>query len=181
MPYGTAPTLPRSNARRSSRFTRRHFFHRRAALRDADRHLAVPRQVERDVRHAVIHDRRQASCRNAERGDPARLQQIIDRAMAKDLVIVTQRSRKQEDLRGVLREISSPGEAVISVMPAPPRHAAGASPLSRAMRGYAPKAARNRRPHARHVTANPTTALRRRYYGGRVGKRRVLPSCLSKT
>lgn len=88
-----------------------------------------------DVRHAVIHDAARPVAETRKEAIPVRLQQILDRAMAKEprdrYAKITE---MQDDLRSVLREISNPGEVAETAMPAPPRHAAGASPISRAMR-----------------------------------------------
>jgi len=69
---------------------------------------------------------------------PSRLQQILDRAMAKD---PRDRYQKMEemrnDLRGVLQEVTnaaSGGAPVETIAPEPPRHVASVNPVSRAMR-----------------------------------------------
>ncbi|MBC7932519.1 MAG: protein kinase [Rubrivivax sp.] len=90
-----------------------------------------------DVRYAVLHDTPQPLAEARPEPVPPRLQQILDRAMAKE-----PRDRYQkitelaEDLRGVLYEIST-GDAQafqeISTS-APPRHLAGSHPLTRSLR-----------------------------------------------
>lgn len=88
-----------------------------------------------DVRHAVIHDAARPVAETRKEAIPPRLQQILDRAMAKEPRDRYQKIVElQEDLRSVLREISTPGEVVETATAAPPRHVAGANPVSRAMR-----------------------------------------------
>ncbi|HEX8773540.1 MAG TPA: protein kinase [Pyrinomonadaceae bacterium] len=91
-----------------------------------------------DVRHAVLHD---APRPIAEmRGDavPARLQQILDRAMAKEPRDRYQKIKEMgDDLREVLREISTNGEdsrLVEGASTLAPRHLATPGPVARAMR-----------------------------------------------
>ena len=91
-----------------------------------------------DVRHAVLHDAPRPVAELRKEPLPARLQQILDRCMAKE---PRDRYQKMEevrhDLRGVLQEVSASettGQPFTSVMPEPARHLAGASPVSRAMR-----------------------------------------------
>ena len=95
-----------------------------------------------DVRHAVIHDAAKPISETRKEPIPQRLQQILDRAMAKEPRDRYQKIIElQEDLRSVLREISTPGEVVETGVPAPPRHVAGANPVSRAMRWLRTKTA----------------------------------------
>ena len=88
-----------------------------------------------DVRHAVLHDppRPLAEVRGTE--VPPRLQQIVDRALAKE---PRDRYQNMEDMRNelrqVLREIDSGAAFYQGVVAEPPRHLAGANPVSRAMR-----------------------------------------------
>jgi len=91
-----------------------------------------------DVRHAVLHDAPRPVAELRKEPLPAKLQQILDRCMAKE---PRDRYQKMEgvrdDLRGVLQEVSASettGQPFTSVMPEPARHLAGASPVSRAMR-----------------------------------------------
>src|SRR2546429_8392814 len=85
-----------------------------------------------DVRHAVIYDRPKTLAEMRPGATPARLQQILDRAMQKE-----PRNRYQkidelrDELRKVLQDVSS--GAVMEVAAAP-RHLGGSSPVSRAMR-----------------------------------------------
>jgi serine/threonine protein kinase/Tfp pilus assembly protein PilF len=90
-----------------------------------------------DVRHAVLHDAPRPVAELRKEPLPARLQQILDRCLAKE---PRERYQKMEelrdDLRRVLQEVSS-GDATgqfTSLAPEPARHLAGASPVSRAMR-----------------------------------------------
>ncbi|MDX6611593.1 MAG: eukaryotic-like serine/threonine-protein kinase [Blastocatellia bacterium] len=88
-----------------------------------------------DVRHAVIHDAPKPIAELRKEPAPPRLQQILDRAMAKEPRDRYQKiTELREELRGVLREISTPGESAEADLPTPPRHIAGANPVSRAMR-----------------------------------------------
>ena len=90
-----------------------------------------------DVRHAVLYDSPKPLAEMRRDPLPARLQQILDKAIAKD---PRDRYQKMEDmrddLRSVLQEISSgaSGDTIQTVSPEPPRHVAGANPVSRAMR-----------------------------------------------
>jgi serine/threonine protein kinase len=93
-----------------------------------------------DVRHAVLHDAPRPVAELRKGPLPARLQQILDRSMAKE---PRERYQKMEelrdDLRSVLQEISTAetsGQPFTSVMPEPARHLAGANPVSRAMRWF---------------------------------------------
>jgi serine/threonine-protein kinase len=91
-----------------------------------------------DVRHAVLHDAPRPISELRKEPLPARLQQILDRCLAKE---PRQRYQKieevRDDLRQVLREVSTAdatGQPYSTVVPEPARHLAGASPVSRAMR-----------------------------------------------
>ena len=91
-----------------------------------------------DVRHAVLHDTPRPISELRKEALPARLQQILDRCLAKE---PRERYQKMEELRDdlkrVLQEVSTAdatGEMFTSVSPEPARHLAGASPVSRAMR-----------------------------------------------
>lgn len=96
-----------------------------------------------DVRHAVLHAAPQPVAELRKEPLPARLQQILDRCMAKE---PRERYQKMEevrdDLRSVLQEISTAettGQPFTSVMPEPARHLQGANPVSRAMRWFKSK------------------------------------------
>jgi serine/threonine protein kinase/tetratricopeptide (TPR) repeat protein len=91
-----------------------------------------------DVRHAVLHDAPRPISELRKEPLPARLQQILDRCLAKE---PRQRYQKieevRDDLRQVLQEVSTAdatGQPYSTVVPEPARHLAGASPVSRAMR-----------------------------------------------
>src|SRR5712691_9432023 len=86
-----------------------------------------------DVRHAVLYDAPRPLAEARPGQTPARLQQILDRALAKDPSNRYQKiSELGDELRKVLQEVSS--GAPFEVTAAPARHLAGANPVSRAMR-----------------------------------------------
>jgi serine/threonine-protein kinase len=88
-----------------------------------------------DVRHAVLHDAPRPITELRSTPIPPRLQQIIDRALSKE-----PRDRFQnmdgmrKELRQVLQEVDSGVVSDPGVIPEPPRHLAGANPVSRAVR-----------------------------------------------
>src|SRR5499427_5544233 len=85
-----------------------------------------------DVRHAVIYDQPKTLIEMRPGAIPARLQEILDRAMQKEPGARYQRiDELRDDLRKVLQDLSA-GTAVD--IAAAPRHLAGGSPVSRAMR-----------------------------------------------
>ncbi len=86
-----------------------------------------------DVRHAVLYDAPKPLAEMRRDPLPPQLQQIIDKAIQKD---PRDRYQKMEDMRDDLREVlrEIEGGASYSVSPEPPRHAASANPVSRAMR-----------------------------------------------
>jgi serine/threonine protein kinase/tetratricopeptide (TPR) repeat protein len=94
-------------------------------------------QTAVEVRHAVLHDEPAPLSKMRPGRVPARLQEILDKALAKDL-----RNRYQRiyhfanDLRTVIRELgtdSLPGMDE-SVTPVAPKHLKQQSPVSRALR-----------------------------------------------
>ena len=86
-----------------------------------------------DVRHAVLYDAAKPLAEARAGQTPARLQPILDRAMAKDPGDRYQKiSELRDELRKVLQEVST--GAPFEVTAAPARHLAGANPVSRAMR-----------------------------------------------
>jgi TolB-like protein/Tfp pilus assembly protein PilF len=91
-----------------------------------------------DVRHAVLHDAPVPVAELRKEPIPPRLQQILDRCLAKEPRDRYQKMDElRDDLRGVLQEISAGGatdQPFTSVAPEPARHLAGSSPVSRAMR-----------------------------------------------
>src|SRR5256714_2595248 len=88
-----------------------------------------------DVRHAVLHDAPRSISELRSSPIPPRLQQIIDKALEKE---PKDRFQKMDDFRNELRhvfqEVDATGSDYQSVTPEPPRHLAGANPVSRAMR-----------------------------------------------
>ncbi|HVG35555.1 MAG TPA: protein kinase [Pyrinomonadaceae bacterium] len=91
-----------------------------------------------DVRHAVLHDTPRQIAELRSDPIPARLQQILDRAMAKDPRDRYQKIKEMgDDLRAVLGEISAGGQDAHLIEPprtGAPRHLASPSPVARAMR-----------------------------------------------
>ena len=91
-----------------------------------------------DVRHAVLHDSPKPLAEMRTAPLPPRLQQIMERALAKEPRDRYQRMEElRDDLRSVLLEISaaeSSGQPFVSVASEPPRHLAGANPVSKAVR-----------------------------------------------
>ncbi|HYY42457.1 MAG TPA: protein kinase, partial [Pyrinomonadaceae bacterium] len=91
-----------------------------------------------DVRHAVLHAAAKPLAEARPEPVPPRLQQILNRALAKEPGARYQKiDTMREDLRAVLQEIATggtaaqPGEMLVQ---APPRHLAGANPVARAVR-----------------------------------------------
>jgi len=85
-----------------------------------------------DVRHAVIHDQPKSLAEMRPGATPAKLQQILDRAMQKEPRDRYQRiDELRDDLRKVLQEVSSGTTLDVAAVP---RHLGGPSPVSRAMR-----------------------------------------------
>jgi serine/threonine-protein kinase len=88
-----------------------------------------------DVRHAVLHDPPRPISELRSSPVPPRLNQIIDRALAKE---PKDRFQNMEDfrneLRQVLQEVDSASSGFQNVTPEPPRHLHGANPVSRAVR-----------------------------------------------
>jgi len=88
-----------------------------------------------DVRHAVLHDPPRPISELRETQIPQRLQKIIDRALEKE---PRDRFQNMDDfrneLRQVLQEVDAGTAAYEDVAAEPPRHLAGANPVSRAVR-----------------------------------------------
>jgi len=90
-----------------------------------------------DVRHAVLHDEPAPLAQVRPGRVPPRLQQILDKALAKDVRLRYQKvSQFRDDIREVIRElgselISGVGDSIPSVAP---KHLSTASPMSRALR-----------------------------------------------
>jgi serine/threonine protein kinase/tetratricopeptide (TPR) repeat protein len=93
-----------------------------------------------DVRHAVLHDAPKPVAEMRNEPIPPRLQQILDRAMAKEPRDRYQKMEEmRDDLRKVLQDLSlseSAGQSYVTVTPEPPRYLGGTSPVSRAMRWF---------------------------------------------
>src|SRR6185295_13495075 len=91
-----------------------------------------------DVRHAVLHDAPVPVTELRKEPIPERLQQILDRCLAKEPRDRYQKiDELRDDLRGVLQELSSSqasGQEFTSVTPEPARHLSGGGTVSRAMR-----------------------------------------------
>ena len=88
-----------------------------------------------DVRHAVLHDPPRPIADLRSTPIPPRLQQIVDRALAKE---PKDRFQNMDDFRKELRQALQEVEAGVvsyqTVTPEPPRYLAGANPVSRAVR-----------------------------------------------
>src|SRR5215211_2712018 len=88
-----------------------------------------------DVRHAVLHDAPRPITELRSNAIPPRLQQIVDKALAKE---PKDRFQNMEDfrneLRQVLQELDASSAAYQSVTPERPRHLSGANPVARAVR-----------------------------------------------
>src|SRR6266446_3480441 len=85
-----------------------------------------------DVRHAVIYDQPKTLAEVRPGATPARLQQILDRAMQKEPRHRYQKiDELRDELRKVLLDVSS---GVAMEVAAAPRHLGGGSPVTRAMR-----------------------------------------------
>ncbi len=86
-----------------------------------------------DVRHAVLHDAPRPVSELRKEPLPPRLEQILNRCLAKE---PRERYQKMEelrdDLRRVLQELGA--DTTMNVEPEPARHLPGANPVSRAMR-----------------------------------------------
>ena len=86
-----------------------------------------------DVRHAVMYDQPKPLAEARPGQTPARLQQILDKAMAKEPRDRYQKiAELRDDLRKVLQHVSA--GAQLEVAAAPARHLGGSNPVSRAMR-----------------------------------------------
>jgi len=88
-----------------------------------------------DVRHAVLHDSPRPIEELRSSAIPPHLQQIIDKALAKQ---PKDRFQNMEDfrneLRQVLQEVDAAATGYQGVTPEPPRHLSGGKPFSRAVR-----------------------------------------------
>ncbi len=105
-----------------------------------------------DVRHAVIHDQPKPLADARPDPTPARLQQILDKSMAKDPRDRYQRiGDLRDDLRIVLHDVSTGAQYVVAAVP---KHLAGGSPVSRAMRWL------RKMSGAKEVTSSPQLTSR---------------------
>jgi serine/threonine protein kinase/tetratricopeptide (TPR) repeat protein len=90
-----------------------------------------------DVRHAVLHDAARPVEEMRKEPIPPRLQQILDRSMAKEPRDRYQKiDEMRDDLRAVLQEVTATGsgQPYLDATHEPARHLGGASPVSKAMR-----------------------------------------------
>jgi len=90
-----------------------------------------------DVRHAVLHDAARPVEEMRKEPIPPRLQQILDRSMAKEPRDRYQKiDEMRDDLRAVLQEVTAAGsgQPYLDATHEPARHLGGASPVSKAMR-----------------------------------------------
>src|SRR2546425_5602875 len=88
-----------------------------------------------DVRHAVLHEEPQPLAEVRPSETPPRLQQILDRALAKDRRQRYQRAAElRDDLRSVLRELESGVQTFAEpITPVTPRHLSGTGRMGRAL------------------------------------------------
>jgi len=89
-----------------------------------------------DVRHAVLHDPPRPIAELRSSAIPPRLEQIINRALAKE---PKDRFQNMEDFRNELRQVLHEVDAGVvagyqNIVPEPPRHLSGANPVTRAVR-----------------------------------------------
>jgi eukaryotic-like serine/threonine-protein kinase len=89
-----------------------------------------------DVRHAVLHDPPRPIAELRSSAIPPRLEQIIEKALAKE---PRDRFQNMEDFRNELRQVLHEVDAGVvagyqNIVPQPPRHLSGANPVSRAVR-----------------------------------------------
>ncbi|HKY42704.1 MAG TPA: protein kinase, partial [Pyrinomonadaceae bacterium] len=115
-----------------------------------------------DVRHAVLHDPPRPISELRSSPIPPRLNQIIDRALAKEPKDRFQNMDDfRNDLRQVLQEVDATAGGYQGAIHEPPRHLGGGNPVSRAMRwlksitrSESPTSA----PHLTHETPFTTVA-----------------------
>ena len=88
-----------------------------------------------DVRHAVLHEQPVPLADVRPGPFTPRLQQILDKALAKDPRDRYQKvTQFRDDLRGVLKDLNSPHDVTLGETPVAPRHVYSQSPVSRAFR-----------------------------------------------
>lgn len=114
-----------------------------------------------DVRHAVLHDAPRPIAEMRKEAIPPQIQQILDRAMAKEPRDRYQKMEEmRDDLRSVLQEVSTAettGQPYASVTPEPPRHLGGTGTVSRAVR-WLKSITRSEAPTTSPTFATPTRA-----------------------
>src|ERR1043165_2517779 len=90
-----------------------------------------------DVRHAVLHDPPRPIAELRSSAIPPRLEQIIDKALAKE---PKDRFQNMEDFRNELRQVWHEVDSGVTqnIIPEPPRHLTGSNPVSRAVRWFRP-------------------------------------------
>jgi eukaryotic-like serine/threonine-protein kinase len=109
-----------------------------------------------DVRHAVIYDQPKPLAEARPGQSPARLQEILDKAMSKDPRDRYQKiTELRDELRKVLQQVSS--GAQMEVAAAPARHLGGSSPASRAMRWLRRMGGAEVQTSVPHFTSKPAT------------------------
>ncbi|PYS50451.1 MAG: hypothetical protein DMF68_07195 [Acidobacteria bacterium] len=90
-----------------------------------------------DVRHAVLHDQPKLLAEARPGYVPPRLQQILDRALAKEPRDRYQKiAELRDDLKAVLQEVSAPDAQLVAGAAGAPRHLSGTGAVSRAMRWF---------------------------------------------
>jgi eukaryotic-like serine/threonine-protein kinase len=88
-----------------------------------------------DVRHAVLHDQPKPLAEARPGYVPPRLQQILDRALAKEPRDRYQKIAEfRDDLKSVLHEVSATDAQLVAGATNQPRHLSGSGPMARAMR-----------------------------------------------
>src|SRR3954469_14148544 len=88
-----------------------------------------------DVRHAVLHDQPKPLAEVRPGHLPPRLQQILDRALAKEPRDRYQKiAELRDDLKSILQEVSATDAQLIAGATNQPRHLSGSGPMARAMR-----------------------------------------------
>jgi eukaryotic-like serine/threonine-protein kinase len=112
-----------------------------------------------DVRHAVLHEQ-PAPLANLRSGQSTeRLQQILDRALAKDPRDRYQKvTQFRDDLRAVLRDLNASHEAAVAEGPVAPRYLHSQSPVSRAFRWLKGVAGSEEKSGRRRSSSQPSHA-----------------------
>jgi serine/threonine-protein kinase len=88
-----------------------------------------------DVRHAVLHEKPVPLADVRPGPLTARLQQILDKALAKDPRDRYQKiTQFRDDLRAIMKDLNSPHDVTVGEAPVAPRHVYSQSPVSRAFR-----------------------------------------------